>query len=44
MNNQSQTQHWIKFKKEIADLDRVRNEDFWSTFTELQQLKDYDPS
>ena len=44
MNNQSQTQHWLKFKKEIADLNRVRNEDFWSTFTELQQLKDYDPS
>ena len=44
MNSQSQTQHWAKFKKEIADLDRIRDEDFWTTFPELQQLKDYDPS
>jgi radical SAM protein with 4Fe4S-binding SPASM domain len=44
MNNQSQTQHWAKFKKEIADLDRIRKENFWDTFPELQQLKDYVPS
>jgi radical SAM protein with 4Fe4S-binding SPASM domain len=44
MNNQSQTHHWSKFKKEVADLDRIRNEDFWSTFSELQQLKDYESS
>jgi radical SAM protein with 4Fe4S-binding SPASM domain len=44
MNNQSQIHHWSKFKKEVADLDRIRNENFWTTFTELQQLKDYEPS
>jgi len=44
MNNQSQIQHWAKFKKEIADLDRIRKEDFWATFPELQQLKEYEPT
>jgi radical SAM protein with 4Fe4S-binding SPASM domain len=44
MNDQSQIYHWSKFKKEVADLDRIRNEDFWTTFTELQPLKDYDPT
>jgi len=39
INNNNGSQHWDKFVKEIADLDRVRNEDFWSTFPEFAGLK-----
>lgn len=42
MNSQSQTQHWTKFKKEIASIDSLRNENFWDTFTELKELKNYE--
>ena len=39
INNNNGSQHWDKFVKEIADLDRVRHEDFWSTFPEFTGLK-----
>lgn len=39
INNNNGSQHWERFKKEIADLDRVRNEDFWATFPEFVGLK-----
>ena len=33
-----------RFLEEIKKLDDIRNENFWTTFPELQQLKDYVPS
>jgi organic radical activating enzyme len=39
INNNDGTQHWPRFVKEIADLDRVRNEDFWAVFPEYESLK-----
>lgn len=39
MNSQDATQHWDKFVFEIADLDRVREEDFWATFPEFNSLR-----
>mgnify|MGYP003342414139 CR=1 FL=1 len=39
MNSQDATHHWDKFVFEIADLDRVREEDFWATFPEFNSLK-----
>jgi len=33
------TQHWQKFKEETANLDKVRDENFWETFPEFQRLK-----
>ena len=38
MNNDG-TQHWQRFKDETAKLDQVRNEDFWTTFSEFTNLK-----
>lgn len=34
-----ETQHWDRFVKETADLDKVRNESFWDTFTEYSSLR-----
>jgi organic radical activating enzyme len=39
INGNDATQHWDRFVKEVADLDRVRNEDFWTTFPEFNKLK-----
>lgn len=39
INGNDGSQHWNRFVKEIADLDRVRNEDFWATFPEFGSLK-----
>jgi hypothetical protein len=38
MNNDG-SQHWDRFVKEVADLDQVRNENFWATFPEFTGLK-----
>jgi organic radical activating enzyme len=38
MNNDG-SQHWDRFVKEVADLDQVRNENFWATFPEFIGLK-----
>lgn len=35
---------WPRFVEETAKLDTIRNENFWSVFTELAELKDYDPT
>jgi hypothetical protein len=37
--NNDGTEHWSRFVKEVADLDRVRNENFWDTFPEYNELK-----
>jgi hypothetical protein len=39
-----QTKDFKEFESQIKKLDTVRNENFWATFPELQQLKDYDPN
>jgi hypothetical protein len=39
ITNNDGAQHWDRFVKETADLDRVRDEDFWSTFKEFYTLK-----
>jgi organic radical activating enzyme len=39
INNNDGTQHWDRFIKETADLDRVRDEDFWNVFPEYGSLK-----
>lgn len=38
MNNDG-GQHWQRFVEETAKLDSVRNENFWTTFTELKGLQ-----
>jgi hypothetical protein len=38
MNNDG-SQHWDRFVEETAQLDSVRNENFWDTFTEYKELK-----
>ena len=38
MNNDG-TKHWDRFVAETADLDRVRNEDFWAVFSEFAAIK-----
>ena len=35
---------WPKFVEETKKLDNVRNEDFWSTFTELLPIRKYESS
>lgn len=32
-------QHWPRFEAEIEKLDKIRNEDFWSIFTEFKELR-----
>ena len=32
-------QNWGRFKEEVTKLDKIRNEDFWATFPEFQELK-----
>lgn len=39
MRGNDGTQHWSRFVEEIAVLDRLRGEDFWSTFPEFMELK-----
>ncbi len=37
--NNDGTQHWQRFKDETAKLDQIRNEDFWTTFSEFTNLQ-----
>jgi len=37
--NNNGTQHWNRFVEETNKLDRVRNENFWGTFTELKGMQ-----
>jgi len=39
MRGNDGTQHWPRFVEEITVLDRLRGEDFWSTFPEFKELK-----
>lgn len=39
INNNDGSQHWDKFLKETEDLDRIRGENFWTTFPEFLELK-----
>jgi hypothetical protein len=40
MNSQdNHKQNWGRFKEEVTKLDEIRNEDFWATFPEFQELK-----
>jgi hypothetical protein len=39
INGPSSTEKWDRFVKETADLDRIRNEDFWTVFPEYSRLK-----
>jgi radical SAM protein with 4Fe4S-binding SPASM domain len=39
-----QSHLWPRFVEECAKLDSVRREDFWTTFPELANLKDYEPT
>ena len=34
--------NWEEFKRGIKELDDLRSEDFWTTFPELSELKDYE--
>jgi sulfatase maturation enzyme AslB (radical SAM superfamily) len=42
--NNNGVEHWGKFIEEINRLDQVRNENFWKTFPELAELKNYEPT
>jgi radical SAM protein with 4Fe4S-binding SPASM domain len=44
LNSQDQSHLWPRFVEECAKLDQVRGEDFWATFSELSNLKDYEPT
>jgi hypothetical protein len=37
MNNDG-SKHWEAFKTKTATLDAIRNENFWTTFTEYKGL------
>ena len=39
INQNDGHKHWDKFLTEVADLDRIRNENFWTTFLEFEKLK-----
>lgn len=39
MRGNDGTQHWPRFVEEITVLDRLRGENFWSTFPEFKELK-----
>jgi|694.fasta_scaffold146385_2 radical SAM protein with 4Fe4S-binding SPASM domain len=39
VNSIKQTNEFKEFKKQIEKLDTIRNEDFWTTFSELAELK-----
>lgn len=39
INNNDGFAHWERFVKEVEDLDRVRDENFWTTFPEFIGLK-----
>lgn len=39
INSSDASAKWDRFVKEVADLDSVRNEDFWATFPEYGSLK-----
>ena len=38
IENNDGSRHWPRFVKEVADLDRVRDENFWTTFPEFAGL------
>jgi radical SAM protein with 4Fe4S-binding SPASM domain len=44
MNSNGQDKLWPKFLEEIGKLDRIRDENFWTTFPELLPLKNYVPT
>jgi organic radical activating enzyme len=44
LNGDDKSHLWPKFINETAKLDGVRKEDFFSVFTELAELKEYDPT
>jgi organic radical activating enzyme len=44
LNSSDQSHLWPRFVEECAKLDRVRQEDFWTTFPELAGLRDYEPT
>jgi len=31
--------YWKRFEEEVVKLDRIRNEDFWATFPELEAAR-----
>ena len=33
------SKEWPRFEEEITKLDRIRNEDFWKTFPELESAR-----
>lgn len=39
-----QSHLWPRFVEECAKLDLVRGEDFWATFPELENLRNYEPT
>lgn len=44
LNSSDQSHLWPRFVEEVAKLDHIRNEDFWSTFPELSSLQNYEPA
>jgi hypothetical protein len=40
VNSIKQTNEFKEFKKQIEKLDTIRNEDFWTTFSELAELNE----
>ena len=44
LTSSDQSHLWTRFVEEVAKLDQIRKENFWETFPELKQLKDYEPA
>ena len=44
LHSTDNVKEWQRFKVEVDNLDRIRNENFWELFTEFSTLKDYAPT
>jgi len=44
MLSKDNSSHWFRFITETEKLDQIRGESFWDTFTELSDLKNYEPT
>jgi organic radical activating enzyme len=44
LNGEDKSERWTDFVRECGVLDHIRDEDFWATFPEYAELKNYEPT
>jgi organic radical activating enzyme len=44
LNGEDKSKRWPDFVRECGVLDHIRDEDFWTTFPEYAELKNYEPT